>query len=345
MAKASSLRSTTQSNGVFQVKSKLLNRASGLKLVSIAAVALLAGAAQAVPVLNLDLGVAKNYSGFFFGNASKVMDVEGKLAVGGNLDTTGFSFGYRTPHGDSSPSLVVGGNVALGNGVIFKGPQANIDTNATVGPITNWEKPIGYGVFGGQNSSSPLHDLRQAKVIDFGAAKTQLTTLSSTLAAGKANGTDEAKWGGLYLTGDGTSDLQIFDVNGGELQNLFLENIKQGAHVLVNVHGSDAVTFSGGQDGQLEAFRGNILFNLIDATEVKISTFTYGTILATKANVIGTGHIEGSIIANSISAQVEIGYEPFNNVSAVPEPQTYALMLAGLAGVAFMARRRKMSGH
>ncbi|MCV2366681.1 choice-of-anchor A family protein [Roseateles oligotrophus] len=322
----------------------MLNRTSGLKLVSIAAAALLASAVQAVPVQNLDLGVASKYSGFFFGDASKVMDVEGKFAVGGNLDTSGFSFGYRTSSDVDGPSLVVGGNVRLGTGQIFKGPGNNIDTNATVGPITSWTKPVGYGVYGGANDSSQPHDLRKGNVIDFGAAETQLKALSSTLATGTANGTVESKWGGLYLTGNNTADVQVFDVAGGQLGNLFLQNVKQGAQVLVNVHGN-AVTFSGGQDGQLEALRGSVLFNLVDATSVNIATFTYGTILATKANVIGTGHIEGSIIGNSISAQVEIGHEPFRNISAVPEPETYALMLAGLGVVTFMARRRKMTGN
>ncbi|MCV2360265.1 FxDxF family PEP-CTERM protein [Paucibacter sp. TC2R-5] len=318
----------------------MLNRASGLKLVSIAAMALLAGAAQALPVM--DLGVAKNYSGFFFGNATKVMDVEGKFAVGGNLDTTGFSFGYRTSADVDGPSLVVGGNVKLGSGQINKGPGNNIDTNATVGPITSWQKPIGYGVYGGTNTSSSPHDLRQGNVIDFGAAKTQLTTLSSTLAAEASNGLVERKWGGLYLTGDNKADVQVFNVSSGPLGNLVLANVKEGAHVLVNVWGQEALTFSGGQDGQLNALRSSVLFNLVDATSVDIRTFTYGTILATKANVIGTGHIEGSIIANSISAQVEIGHEPFRNVSAVPEPETYAMLLAGLGVIGFMARRRKI---
>jgi len=31
----------------------------------------------------------------------------------------------------------------------------------------------------------------------------------------------------------------------------------------------------------------------------------------------------------------------FNTVAAIPEPETYALMLAGLAGVGYVARRRK----
>lgn len=293
-------------------------------------------------VTNIDLGVAQGYSGFFFGNASRVMDVEGRFAVGGNLETSGFSFGYRAPYGSTGPSLVVGGNVKLGTGAIYAAPNVNVDTNASVGPITSWEKPLGYGVFAGSNTSLSVHDLRQGSVIDFAAAKTQLSNLSQNLGAQAANGQVEAKWGGLYLTGDNSSDTQVFNINSNQLGNLFLQNINPNAQVVVNVTASGKVVFSGGQDGQLEQLRDRVLFNLVNANEVSISTFTYGSILATKANMLGTGHVEGSVIANSISAQVEIGYEPWHNTSPVPEAETWAMMSLGLAGLFAIARRRRL---
>ncbi|MBI3229514.1 MAG: choice-of-anchor A family protein [Burkholderiales bacterium] len=315
-------------------------RQSLIRLSALAATLVFASSAHAT-ITNLNFGAAEGYSAFFFGNASKVMDVEGRFAVGGNLDTSGFSFGYRTPFGVTGPSLVVGGNVHLGTGAIFSGPKTNIDTNATIGPITSWEKPIGYGVFGGSNSSLAVHDLRQATPIDFASAKTQLTKLSGDLKAETANGTVESKWGGLYLTGDNTSKTQIFTINSNTVGNLFLQNVKSDAQVIINVNGSGGkYVFSGGQDGQLEALRSRVLFNFNNATEVKISTFTWGTILAPKANILGTGHIEGSVIANSIAAQVEIGYEPWKNTSPVPEADTWAMLLAGLGLLGIYARRR-----
>jgi len=38
------------------------------------------------------------------------------------------------------------------------------------------------------------------------------------------------------------------------------------------------------------------------------------------------------------------GHQDFILVSGVPEPQTYALMLAGLGAMAFVARRRRVQG-
>lgn len=295
-------------------------------------------------VTTIDLGAAAGYSAFFYGNVSQVVDVEGRLAVGGSLDTSGLSVGYRSAYGVTGPSLVVANDVKLINGDIFTGPKTNVDTNATIGPITEYTKQTGYGVYGGSNTSSAYHVLdKQANVIDFGAAKNQLSKLSSDLGQEAGNGTVEAKWGGLYLTGDNSSDLQIFNIHSSELNNLYLQDIKAGASVVINVTGGGTVTFSGGQDGQLKDLRDRVLWNLTDATTVNMATFAYGTVLANNATLIGTGHLEGNIIANAMDARVEIGYEPFQpfGPSPVPEPTTYGMLLGGLGLIGMLARRRK----
>ena len=296
---------------------------------------------------SFDLGLASGYSGYFYGNASNFTDVEGRLAVGGNLTTSGASIGYRTPFGVTAPSVVVGGNVKLSGGDIYAAPLTNVNTNASIGPITEYTKNYnGYGVYGGANTSSSYLNLSKANIAgytDFSAAKTQLTGLSSTLNSQSSNGTVNFANGGIELVGNNTTGLQVFNVNTRNLSNLTLSNVKDGATVVINVTGSGDVVFGGGQDGLLEKLRANVLFNLNDANVVKVNTFVWGSVLANDAVLSGAGHLEGSIVAKSIVSAVEIGYEPFKGYVAtpVPEPETYAMLLGGLALMGVVARRRR----
>lgn len=318
------------------------------------AIALLGAAcatrAPAAVLNSIDFGVASGYSAFIYGNVSKVTDIEGRVAVGGNLQADAYSFGYRTPYGNNGPSVVVGGNIQLGNGGIYNGPTANVNTNASVGPVTEYTKKEGYAVYAGANNSTVNYlDLRKGPTgIDFNAAKTRLLDLSSSLAAMAANGTVTQQGDNTLLKGDGQSDLQIFNLNSAQVRNLQLTNVKAGAHVVVNVLSGGTVEFSGGQSG-LEALRDRVLFNVMNATSVNVNTFSWGSLLANKADIKGTGHLEGNVIANSLSSALEIGYESFasydltgqNPGGKTPEPSSVVLLAAGAAAMGLLARRRR----
>ncbi|MBY0557539.1 MAG: choice-of-anchor A family protein [Burkholderiaceae bacterium] len=322
--------------------SNLMKRVLPLVL-SIAAM----GTAQAA-VPSFDLGAASAYSAYIYGNVSGITDIEGRLAVGGNVSINGTSIGYRAPYGTTGPGLVVGGDVKFTGGNLYGAPNKNVDTNASIGPITEYTTNLyGKGVYGGNNTSSSYHNLTKAdisKVTDFSATKASLTALSNTLSKQASNGTSvNFANGGIELVGNGQSGVQIFNLTTHNLTNLSLSNVGADAAVVINVTGTGDVKFSGGQDGQLKALRGNVLFNLNGATGVNIATLTWGSILANDANLFGTGHLEGTIVANSISSAVEVGWEPYKGYVAapVPEPETYAMLLGGLGLVGVLARRRR----
>lgn len=341
---------------------KTLNRFFGLKLVSTAAGLLIAASASAATI---DLGAAQGFSGFFFGNVNAAADVEGRLAVGGNL-TSGFDVGYRNAYGSNLPSLVVKGGVSLTSqwgpaGSIYNGPSINVDTNASIGPAAATWVPshltAGHIVYGTTLTARDWQygsATQNANYIDFGAAKTQLSGLSSQLSGLAQNGSWETLPGsqGLKLTGDGSDNPQVFNIGNASLAGgLSLANVKAGAHVVINstlTHVNFGGDFGGDKANSGDALalhRDRIIFNFGQASSLNVATFLNGSVLAVGADVIGSGHLEGTLIANSLSAgpngKLELGYEPFSPITtAVPEPTSYALMLAGLGLMGLVTRRR-----
>lgn len=87
-----------------------------------------------------NLGIANDYSGFFFSNVNGGNDVEGKLAVGGNLTAATLNtIGFRNAHGTKGPSLVVAGNMVDKQLDIYNGPVKKTDTNKSYGPDVKQE--------------------------------------------------------------------------------------------------------------------------------------------------------------------------------------------------------------
>ena len=292
----------------------------------------------------IDLGAASGYSALIFGNvgsstATGFHDVEGRLAAGGNVYLSGFSVGQKSTAGASAPSIVAGGNLAIGTGAIYNGGA------------------LGKAVYGVSNPAATVSTNQwfeagtfskgSAATLDFAAAKQQLTTLSNEVAKLAPTGTVIMQNSGYTLVGDINADVNIFNIDSGSLKNLTLDlsSIKSTAHIIINDSAS-SINLSGGYSS-FSSFADRTLFNFSNATSTSLTTYTWGSILAPNSDFSGTGHLEGTLIASSVSAQtpwnsqVEIGATGFSavTVSAVPEPGTYAMLLAGLGVLAWMRRR------
>lgn len=281
-----------------------LNRKQG-KLARVAAWAMaLAGllplSAQAQQV---DLGVAAQYSGFFFGNVSKIPDIEGRLAVGGNLSISGFSIGGRVPHGSGLPSLVVAGDLtSIGGGGIYD----------------NYSYP-GYAVYSGKRGANvPTYiDFRQQAVspIDFEAERIYLTMLSQQLRDMPATGTVSQLYSTVTLTGS-NQDIEVFNLSASQVKSgldLVLANVKPTAHLILNVSSDEQRRVKIGISmPQFQDRLQKVLFNLPDADVVNFTgVLVLGSVLAPYACVRdSSGHLEGTIVAASWESSMEIGYGP-----------------------------------
>lgn len=151
-------------------------------------------------------------------------------------------------------------------------------------------------------------------------------------------------WRRIVDTRDRTEDTGFYVLNGG-LQ-LYPSNVGAGAfaanaynHVILTFDGSTAVAYL---DGVAQSTQTTSYYSL-PASNI-ISLFLDNTVSAAP-NEYSSGKIawarfyDGALTADEAltAYQAAVGFE----VPAVPEPSTYALMLAGAAAVLLAARRRR----
>ena len=251
-------------------------------------------------------------------------DVEGRVAVGGNASISNYSINLITA-GAPGAALTVGGNLAFMGGtihgdVIVGGAYTNNGSGTVTGKVTS-----------GQG-------------FDFATERTRLTQLSSRIDLQANTGSVKDEWGTLVFDASANANgINVFDVNAADVaKNLKLTGLGNSGTVIINVHGN-SVDF--GSHGYMffDTARGQVLFNLVDAMQVSAG-YVEGSILAPKATFnTGSGVIWGQVVAQSWSGGTQVNNAAFKgelSVAAVPEPQSYAMLLAGLALMAAVARRR-----
>lgn len=299
------------------------------------AVALAAALCLAAPAMAADINLM-NYNAMVFGDFNAPSsDVQGSLAAGGNVSLGNYSVGDQLGSGYSGPAMVVGGNLTGTSGHVYYG-------DVVVGGQAN--------VTGSFTIDGNLVQGAGSLPVDFNNAQVQLTSLSQSLAALAPTGSAYLKWGGLKVAGDGTSDLQIINIDGQQLSSVgwwhLLEGIPQDATVVFNVSGSN-VSMHGDQS-QLAGMSNRVLFNFYEATDLTMYNLSVeGSILAAWADINGySGVIQGQVVGGSWTGPMQINSNPFTGYgdpgggAATPEPGTL-LLVGSAAMVAWGARRRR----
>ncbi|MDD1792975.1 choice-of-anchor A family protein [Enterovibrio sp. ZSDZ42] len=242
---------------------------------------------------------------------------DGPIAIGKDAYFNGYSImhGYNEfPPEDNS--LIVGGDLSYQSGRVYKG------SIIVGGDISQVSQTIYSGLDAGSSISGSA-----VLPIDFNQLKDAHRALSLDLSEKENVGTVAYQWGGIYLEGDCSSDFQVFNLNGTQLEKahtLALECVPETATVLVNISGNKQ-NFAPLSNISLSDFaltRQQTIFNLYEATSLNISGVALeGMVLAPKADITApSGSSNVGIIANSWKGSMSLGYLPFNGNLPSKEP-------------------------
>lgn len=309
-----------------------------MRAFSAASTIVLVAAAAAGPARAASMTAQEILSSFNLvttGNVSTQSDIVGDAVVGGDLTgATFFGGGANVP---SSPALYLFGkldsslNLNSGGSLYYSGSISPPSVNFNGGGkhYTTLPNPLGY-------YTDPLTDL-----------STQLSKLTAT------TGTSFVK--GDFNAGSNTG-IVVFDITGSQLaSDLVNNNIsfagKGVTSYIINVIGN----FTDPSSTHFNVDQEDALFNFEDATTVDLGQWG-ASILAPDAAVKITsgGNIEGSVFASEFLGGGELhnnnlfdGALPTASLAATaaaPEPSTWAMLIAGFAGLAFLGWRRARKG-
>lgn len=312
--------------------------------------------------MSLDLGLAGQFNAFVLGDmTASHSDVEGRLAVGGNLNLQHYAIGMQLDNSRGArDDLIVGGVLNFSDGRIYNG-NARSGEGGVIERVGFYSDDQIDRVNGSYIAGNP---------IDFSQIAEELTDKSRLWGNLSVNGlVDFESWGGLTLSGHDPT-LNIFSISATQLADTkkFLLDMPMSARALINVTGKN-VTMQGfgfyryangvpvNGDGRIpdntpsERHDGsqtqNILFNFIEAEILQAYAIGIkGSILAPLADMIFyNGHIDGNLIVNSLSSPIgeftgQVNDYPFIAIPEPPHIALFVMFLFGLVIKAHIAQRR-----
>lgn len=302
----------------------------------------------------LDLGQAGFYNAFVLGDTSGYRsDVEGRLAVGGNLNLEHFGVGRIL--GDDwnhRDTMIVGQDIRYRHGRVYHG-------NVAFGGSIDIDESVGlYSEDSSKTNGAIVPDIN----LDFAALAQELHVKSQTWANFAVTGSVDWEHSLLTLSG-ARNGVNVFSVTAEQLSatQKFTLDIPTDAWALINVSGSSVTMNNFGffrvVDGETiqvpdnappfrhdGALTQRVLFNLNNANSLLLHAIGIkGSLLAPLADtVFYDGHIDGNLIVASLQGKEgqltgQVNLYPFK---PIPIPSMLPIISIALSGLMALARWR-----
>lgn len=285
--------------------------------------------ASATPIS--DTTILDDFNAVIYTNGSTTSDIEGAAVIGGNFSGATV---YNNPT-SSQPSgygaLTVYGSTS--------GNPINIDNGGSAYVGGTHGATVNFNGGGGYIGAPPN------TITDFETAMNSLSSSLSALAPTSSLPALTPPVNNLVITAvPNGAGIAVIDMTAAQLALIssFSINLNGASSLIINVSGS-TVNFSANDESGTTGAN-NIIWNFYQASSVDLTTQIGGTVLAPGADVTNNNQIDGVLVADAWTGNSELHDWAFDGPlpggSPIPEPATFALLAAGLAGIGLLRRRR-----
>ncbi|WP_188945424.1 collagen-binding domain-containing protein, partial [Polymorphobacter multimanifer] len=314
-------------------------------------------------------GNANSNANWGIGNGSQggavssrpTLTVVGNANLGGQLNngSNGGSGNVGTPAG-----VTVGGNLSnlnmnAQNATLKVGGSAsnvNGSSGSTiqVGGATSGNFNLNGATLSANLGPSFTQPLVNSLTAERSALIAGFTALSSQLAAyeweGNPNTITQGGQGAIFNVADSSNGYALFTINAADVGNQIAFNLVGPVQpIVINVLGTGTIDWNANAvTGTINPRDLNpwIIWNFVEATAINFNRQFHGSVLAVNAALNITQVLEGSVIGKSAtqSAEIHLGTYAGGNIlmEPIPEPASWAMMIAGFGLVGATMRRRRV---